>query len=74
MKKKLTLRAKDLRNDPTEAEKYLWSILRAESMGVKFRRQAVIGKYIVDFVCYEKKLVIEVDGGHHLGMPVMPTC
>lgn len=47
------------------AEKQLWSILRSEGMGVKFRRQAVIGRYIVDFVCYEKKLVIEVDGGQH---------
>ena len=65
MRKKLTPRARDLRNDPAEAEKYLWSILRVEGMGVKFRRQAVIGKYIVDFVCYEKKLVIEVDGGQH---------
>jgi very-short-patch-repair endonuclease len=34
-------------------------------MGVKFRRQAVIGRYIVDFVCFEKRLVIEVDGGQH---------
>ena len=34
-------------------------------MGVKFRRQSVIGRYIVDFVCFEKKLVIEVDGGQH---------
>jgi lysyl-tRNA synthetase class 2 len=34
-------------------------------MGVKFRRQAVMGRYIVDFVCFEKNLVIEVDGGQH---------
>ena len=65
MKKELTPRAQELRNYPTEAEKHLWSILRHKDMGVKFRRQAVIGRYIVDFVCYEKKLVIEVDGGQH---------
>ena len=65
MKKELTPRAKELRNDPTESEKHLWAILRFKGMGVKFRRQAVIGRYIVDFVCYEKKLVIEVDGGQH---------
>ena len=65
LKKELTPRAQELRNDPTEAEKYLWAALRYKGMGVKFRRQAVIGRYIVDFVCYEKKLVIEVDGGQH---------
>ena len=37
-----------------------------KQMGVKFRRQAVIGRYIVNFVCYEKKLIIEVDGGQHV--------
>jgi very-short-patch-repair endonuclease len=65
MRKRLTPIARDLRNDPTEAEKHLWHILRSKSMGFKFRRQAVIGLYVVDFVCYEKKLVIEVDGGQH---------
>ena len=61
----LTPIAQELRNNPTEAEKYLWHILRGKSMGVKFRRQAVIGRYVVDFVCFEKNLVIEVDGGQH---------
>ena len=61
----LTPIAQELRNNSTEAEKHLWHILRAGSMGVKFRRQAVIGRHIVDFVCFEKKLVIEVDGGQH---------
>ena len=65
MRKALTPVARKLRNAPTEAEKYLWSVLRAKSLGVKFRRQAVIGRYIVDFVCFEKKLVVEVDGGGH---------
>lgn len=40
-------------------------MLRLENLGVKFRRQAAIGRYIVDFVCFEKKLIIEVDGGQH---------
>jgi very-short-patch-repair endonuclease len=57
--------AKRLRKNATEAEKHLWYILRSKSMGVKFRRQAVIGRYVVDFVCFEKRLIIEVDGGQH---------
>ena len=65
LKKTLTPISRKLRSDPTEAEKHLWHVLRYKSFGVKFRRQAVIGRYIVDFVCYEKKLVIEVDGGQH---------
>jgi len=40
--------------------------VRSKQLGVKFRRQQPIGKYIVDFVCFEKKLVIEIDGGEHL--------
>ena len=40
-------------------------MLRMENLGVKFRRQTLIGHYIVDFVCFEKKLVIEIDGGQH---------
>ena len=66
MKRASTLTAKKLRNDLTEAEKHLWYVLRLKNLGVKFRRQAVIGQYIVDFVCFEKKLIIEVDGGHHM--------
>jgi very-short-patch-repair endonuclease len=65
VKKSLTPVARSLRNDPTEAEKHLWHLLRCRQFGFKFRRQAVIGQYIVDFVCYEKKLVIEADGGQH---------
>ena len=65
MRKTLTLRAQNLRNNLTEAEKYLWYVLRSKNLGVKFRRQAIIGRYIVDFVCFEKRLIIEIDGGHH---------
>ena len=49
----------------TEAEKKIWYRVRNKQLGVKFRRQQPIGKYVVDFVCFEKKLVIEIDGGEH---------
>ena len=65
MKKGLTRTARGLRNNLTEAEKYLWYVLRVKNLGDKFRRQAVIGRYIVDFVCFEKKLIVEIDGGQH---------
>ncbi|MEZ7504089.1 vitamin B12 dependent-methionine synthase activation domain-containing protein [Flavobacterium sp. Arc2] len=59
-------RAKEMRNRPTEAEKMLWNVLSNKGIeDLKFRRQHIIGEYIVDFVCLEKKLVIEVDGGVH---------
>ena len=58
--------AKALRKNSTEAEKWLWRRLRnRELAGWKFRRQHPIGPFIVDFVCIEKKLIIEVDGGQH---------
>jgi len=59
--------AKKLRKSLTEAERLLWSYLRNRQLGVKFRRQEPIGRYIVDFVCFEKRLVVEVDGGQHGG-------
>src|SRR5689334_24729879 len=59
--------ARTLRNESTPAEKRLWQSLRAQSLrGHKFRRQAAIGPYIVDFVCFSHKLVIELDGPQHL--------
>jgi len=58
--------AKKLRKSLTEAERLLWSYLRNRQLGVKFRRQEPIGKYIVDFVSYEVGLVIELDGGQHV--------
>lgn len=52
--------AKDLRKNPTDAEKALWRQLRSKQMGdLKFRRQEPIGRYIVDFVCYERRLIRE---------------
>jgi very-short-patch-repair endonuclease len=65
VKDPLTSVARKLRSNSTEAEKCLWQALRSQGLGVKFRRQAVIGPYVVDFVCFEKKLVVEVDGGQH---------
>ena len=59
-------KAKKMRNQPTEAEKMLWNILANKGLeGYKFRRQHIIGQYIVDFICLEKKLIIEVDGSVH---------
>src|SRR3954447_9391486 len=58
--------ARDLCNRPTNAEKRLWQLLRAQQIrGHKFRRQAAIGQYVVDFVCFPQKLIIELDGPHH---------
>ena len=58
--------AKTLRRKQTDTERYLWRQLRAKQIkGLKFRRQVPIGPYIVDFVCFEKKLIIECDGGQH---------
>jgi very-short-patch-repair endonuclease len=58
--------AKALRKRQTDAENLLWRHLRAKQLeGVKFRRQAPLGNYIVDFVSFERKVIIEIDGGHH---------
>ena len=59
-------KAKEMRNKPTEAEKMLWNVLSNKGIeNYKFRRQHIIGEYIVDFVCLEKRFVIEVDGSVH---------
>jgi very-short-patch-repair endonuclease len=66
MKGHLTSAAKGLRKRPTEAEKALWHRLRYRQLqGFKFRRQQPIGPYIVDFVNFESKLIIELDGSQH---------
>jgi very-short-patch-repair endonuclease len=58
--------ARRLRRDMTDAERALWRLLRDRRMdGWRFRRQEPIDRYIVDFVCFEARLVIEVDGGQH---------
>jgi very-short-patch-repair endonuclease len=49
----------------TDAERKLWSRIRAHQLGAHFRRQAPLGSYVLDFVCFASRLVIEVDGGQH---------
>ncbi|MBI2231706.1 MAG: endonuclease domain-containing protein [Deltaproteobacteria bacterium] len=59
-------RARALRKNSTEVDRLLWRHLRMWQLdGYKFRRQQPIGNYIVDFVCLEKRLIIELDGGQH---------
>jgi very-short-patch-repair endonuclease len=58
--------ARKLREKQTNAEKSLWMRLRNKQLeGVKFRRQQPIGSYIVDFASFERKLIVEIDGGQH---------
>lgn len=55
-----------MRSNQTESEQRLWYYLRAHRfMGLKFKRQKPIGHYIVDFVCFQPRLIIEIDGGQH---------
>ena len=61
----ITKRARNLQNNPTEAEKKLWNRLKNNQLGVKFRRQYPIKNYIVDFACKETGTIIEIDGGQH---------
>jgi very-short-patch-repair endonuclease len=64
---KIKHRAGELRKEPTPAEAKLWTFLRAHRFtDIHFRRQHAIGPYIVDFCAPSKKLIIEVDGSHHL--------
>lgn len=62
----LTSRSRALRHNSTDAERKLWQVLRNRQLcGFKFRKQVEIDGYIVDFLCLEKRLIIEVDGGQH---------
>lgn len=66
LKNIIAQRAIELRKDSTEAEAILWEHLRSRQFcGLKFRRQEAIGKFIADFVCFEEKIIIEVDGKPH---------
>jgi len=58
-------RARELRREMTPAEKILWEELRANKLGVHFRRQQIIAGFIVDFYCHKSALVVEVDGDIH---------
>ncbi len=58
--------ARKLRGHSTDAERLLWSKLRVRQLsGWKFRRQVPLGRYVVDFLCEEAKLIVELDGGQH---------
>jgi very-short-patch-repair endonuclease/restriction endonuclease S subunit len=62
----LRQRARDMRHEPTPQEHQLWQQLRAKRFaGYKFRRQQPIGRYIVDFICFAERLIVELDGGQH---------
>ena len=57
--------ARKNRKRMTLAEEYIWNEVRAKKLGVTFRRQYPIADFIADFVCLQKRLVIEIDGGYH---------
>lgn len=57
--------ARKLRKEMTEAERKLWSYLRDSQLGVQFRKQAPVGRYVVDFLCIKAMLVVELDGSQH---------
>jgi very-short-patch-repair endonuclease len=64
--RKIVQRARELRRNPTDTERKLWHHIRDKQIeNYRFRRQRPIGKYIVDFICLEANLVIELDGGQH---------
>ena len=60
-------RARAMRCSPTRSEEWLWRRLAGRKTGFAFRRQLVIGPFIVDFACTKVRLVVEVDGGYHEG-------
>ena len=58
--------AKELRQNPTNAEKlFWWHVSNRQFQGAKFKRQVPMGNYIVDFVCHDMKVIVELDGGQH---------
>jgi len=63
---RLTLRAREMRKQPTPSERKLWNALRMSRLGVRVRRQHPLSPYVVDFFVPSVRLVIEVDGPYHL--------
>ena len=62
----LRQRAKEMRREPVLYERRLWKLLRDRRLaGLKFRRQFKIGRYIVDFICFRHRLIVEADGPQH---------
>jgi very-short-patch-repair endonuclease len=65
------LRARQLRRNPTEVERLLWQRLQFwQVAGFKFRRQQALGDYIADFICFERRLIVEIDGGQHADLGI----
>ena len=63
----MRLRARELRNDATDAERHLWRYLKLRQLaGLRFRRQVPIGPYVADFLCPQARLIVELDGGQHV--------
>ena len=58
-------RARWMKQQPTDAEAVLWEQLRRSRLGVRFRRSVVIGRFIGDFLCVSRRLIVEVDGAVH---------
>lgn len=66
VRRQISPHASRLRRNATNVERTLWQALRNRQLeGFKFRRQATVGPYIVDFLCIEAKLIVELDGGQH---------
>ena len=63
---RLVPRAREMRRRPTESEAILWAHLRCGQLGVRFRRQVILGPFIVDFLAPSARLIVEVDGGAHI--------
>lgn len=67
MDERMRERSRALRRDMSDAERRLWYCLRGHRfLGLKFKRQKPLGRYIVDFICMELHLIIELDGGQHM--------
>ena len=67
---KARVNARRMRREPTKAESTMWRLLRDRRLAAfKFRRQEPFGPYILDFVCYDRHLVIEIDGSQHADSP-----
>ncbi len=66
VRRQISPHAARLRRDQTDVEQRFWLAVRDRRLaGMKFRRQATIGPYVVDFLCIEKRLIVELDGGQH---------
>jgi very-short-patch-repair endonuclease len=66
MDDRLTKLARELRENSTNAERLFWSRVRGRRLeGFKFKRQHPVGRYIVDFICIDAKMIVELDGGQH---------